>query len=152
MEWTNLDWLTNLKSCNVNVELLRNLTVRSSNLELTDREAHTTTGTYTSCVTNEVYRDTNSDWLLRSYLEEINVKESVCNWVELELLEDSNVLLALDVEVDNVDVWSVNCLTELCEWYSESLSYWKTVLVSFLALMPSYPCQFCSDLLLKFLT
>ena len=66
-------------------------------------------------MTYEVYRDTNSDWLLRSYLEEVNVENSVSYWVELNLLQDSLMLLAVDVEVDDVDVRSVNCLTELRE-------------------------------------
>ena len=112
-ELANLDALANLQGSNIDVEVLRNLLVRSSNVDLTDREVHATTITYTLCKTCELNWDTDCDRLLIVNLEEVYVKNSVSYRVELDILEDSCVRLAVDNEVDNIDVRSVDNLTEL---------------------------------------
>ena len=68
------------------------------------------------------------------YLVEIYVEKSVCYWVELELLDDCCVLLTLDVDSNEVDVRSVNNLTEFSELYLERCCYWKVVLVACLTI------------------
>ena len=70
----NLDALANLERSNVDVEVLRNLLVRSSNFDLTDREVHAATVAYTLCKTCELNRNTDSDRLLVVNLEEVYVK------------------------------------------------------------------------------
>ena len=60
------------------------------------------------------------------------MKESVCYRVELEFLDNSNLLLALDVDVANEYVRSINCLANLVERDSELCCYWQTVLSSYL--------------------
>ena len=53
MEIAYLDALSDLQRCNVDVEVLRYYCVRSCYVNLTDREVHTTTITYTLCQTYE---------------------------------------------------------------------------------------------------
>ena len=57
------------------------------------------------------------------------MEQSVCHWVELKLLHHCLVLLAVDVEVHYIDVWSVNNLAELAHWANERHCYRSTVLV-----------------------
>ena len=143
MERANLDGLADFECSNVNVQLLRDVSERSGNLDLTDREAQTTTGTYTSSVTNEVYRDTYSDRLLWSDFVEVNVQNSVCYWVELNLLHDSDVLLALDVDVDDINVRSVDSLAQLCERNYERESL-RTVLALLLTVEVTWDHALCT--------
>ena len=99
--------------------MLRNNLVRSCNVDLTDREVHTTTITYTLCKTCQLNWNTDSDRLLVVNLVEVNVQRSVCCWVELDLLHDSCVALTVDDEVDNVYMRSVDDFTQLSEWNCE---------------------------------
>ena len=90
-EFANLDALANLQSSNVYIEMLRDLLIRSCNVNLADREVHASTVAYTLCQTNELDRNTDSERLLVVNLIEVYVKQSVCYRVELNLLEDSCV-------------------------------------------------------------
>ena len=93
--------------------MLRNLLIRSLNVNLTDREVHTTTITNTLCQTNELNRNADSDRLLVIYLIEIYVKQCICYWVELKLFENCSVSLTINNQLNNVDMWCVNQLTQL---------------------------------------
>lgn len=85
---TNLDALAQAKAGNVDVEVLRNVLVRSCNVDLTDGEVHAATITDTLCQTVELNRNANGDRLLVVDLEEVDMQQSVCYRVELQLLED----------------------------------------------------------------
>ena len=113
LQATNLDRLADFEICDIDVELLRNLLIRCCNLNLADRERHTATEAYTCGQTNEVDRNADSDRLLWCNLEEVNVQRRVCYWVELQFLNDCDVLLAVNVKVDDIDVWSVDSLAQL---------------------------------------
>ena len=64
-------------------------------------------------------RDAHCDRLLVVNLVEVNVKEGVCYRMELKLLENRCTLLAVDDELDNVDVWSVDDLSQLAHRTSD---------------------------------
>ena len=102
--------------------MLRNLLIRSGNIYLADREVQTATVTNTLGQTVELNGNTDGDGLLIVHLIEVNVQRSVCHGVELDLLHDSCVLLALDVEADHIDVRSIDELAELCESDGEGQS------------------------------
>ena len=110
-EGTDLDGLTKTKLRNVDEELLGDLRVRSAYLELTHFEAELTPCLHTFCVTSEDDGNFHDDRLVGFYLEEVEVQDSVSDGVELEVLEDSLDLTAIDIEVDSEDVWRVDEVT-----------------------------------------
>ena len=110
-EGTDLDGLTKTKLRNVDEELLGDLRVRSAYLELTHFEAELTPCLHTFCVTGEDDGNFHDDRLRSFYLEEVEVQDSVSDGVELEVLEDSLDLTAIDIEVDSEDVWRVDEVT-----------------------------------------
>ena len=110
-EGTDLDGLTKTKLRNVDEELLGDLRVRSAYLELTHFEAELTPCLHTFSVTGEDDGNFHDDRLVSFYLEEVEVQDSVSDGVELEVLEDSLDLTAIDVEVDSEDVWRVDEVT-----------------------------------------
>lgn len=118
-EGTDLDGLTKTKLRNVDEELLGDLRVRSAYLELTHFEAELTPCLHTFCVTSEDDGNFHNDRLRSFYLEEVEVKDSVSDGVELEVLEDSLDLTAFDVEVDSEDVWRVDEVTYAILAYGE---------------------------------
>ena len=93
--------------------MLRDLLIRSCNVNLADREVHASTVAYTLCQPNELDRNTDSERLLVVNLIEVYVKQSVCYRVELQLLHYSGMRLAINEQVDNIDVGSVDNLAEL---------------------------------------
>ena len=119
MQVANLDALADSHGSNVDVEMLRNSLVFRCNVDLADREVHTATIAHTLCQTIELDRDAHSDRLLVVNLVEVNVKEGVCYRMELKLLENRCTLLAVDDELDNVDVWSVDDLSQLAHRTSD---------------------------------
>ena len=110
-EGTDLDGLTKTKLRNVDEELLGDLRVRSAHLELTHFEAELTPCLHTFSVTGEDDGNFHDDRLVGFYLEEVEVQDSVSDGVELEVLEDSLDLTAIDIEVDSEDVWRVDEVT-----------------------------------------
>ena len=118
-EGTDLDGLTKTKLRNVDEELLGDLRVRSAYLELTHFEAELTPCLHTFSVTGEDDGNFHDDRLVSFYLEEVEVEDSVSDGVELEVLEDSLDLTAIDVEVDSEDVWRVDEVTYAILAYGE---------------------------------
>jgi len=119
-ELSDLDALAELQTCHVDVEVLRDLLIRSSDVNLTDREVHATTIANTLCQTVELNGDADSDRLLIVDLVEVDVQRSVGDGVELDLLQDSGMILTVDIDLNNVDVRSVDHFAELVERSSES--------------------------------
>lgn len=118
-EGTDLDGLTKTKLRNVDEELLGDLRVRSAYLELTHFEAELTPCLHTFSVTGEDDGNFHDDRLVSFYLKEVEVQDSVSDGVELEVLEDSLDLTAIDVEVDSEDVWRVDEVTYAILAYGE---------------------------------
>ena len=118
-EGTDLDGLTKTKLRNVDEELLGDLRVRSAYLELTHFEAELTPCLHTFSVTGEDDGNFHNDRLVSFYLEEVEVQDSVSDGVELEVLEDSLDLTAIDIEVDSEDVWRVDEVTYAILAYGE---------------------------------
>ena len=108
--------------------MLRYDSVRSCNVDLADREVHLTTIAYTLCQTNEFYRDTDCNRLVLVHLEEVYMQQCVCYRMELQFLHDCCVRLAVDYEVDHVDMRSVDNLTQFAHRNSESHCYRFAVL------------------------
>ena len=132
--------------------MLRNILVFCCNVDLSDRKVHTSTVTYTLCKTVELNRNTDSDRLLVVNLIEVNVEQSVCYWVELQLLQDCSVLLAVKNKLDNVDMRSVNNLSQLAHWASDRHCQWCAVLVLSLSIDIARDKSFLTHCLSGFLT
>ena len=135
-ESTDLDGLTKTKLRNVDEELFGDLRVRSTHLELAHFEAELTPCLNPFGVTREDYRYFHDDRLSSFYLEEVEVEDSVSDGVELEVLEDSLDLTAIDVEVDSEDVWRVDEVTYAILAYGE-VEYFVTSVEDCGDLIPS---------------
>lgn len=118
-EGTHLDRLTKTKLGDVDEELLGDLGVRSTNLQLAHFEAELTPCLNPFGVTREDYRYFHDDRLRSFYLEEVEVKDSVSHRVELKILQYSLDLTTFDVEVDHEDVWRVDEVTHAILAYGE---------------------------------
>ncbi len=132
--------------------MLRNRLIWSCDIDLADREVHAATVANTLCQTVELDRNADSDRLLVVDLVEVDVQRSVGHWVELDVLEDSCVILAVDSHLDDVDVGSVDHLAELAERRRESESYWLAVLVLSLAIEVAGYESFLTEGFRSFLT
>ena len=113
--------------------MLRNCLVRSSNIDLADRQVDTTTVAHTLSQTVELNGDTDSDRLLVVHLVEVDVEQCVSHRMELQFLHHGSVNLTVDNELYYIDVGSVNHLAELSHWANERSGYGQTVLVLLLA-------------------
>lgn len=112
MEVTNLDALAELQSSNVDVQLLRNCRVESLHIQLTNHRDQATTGAYTFSQTLRSDGHTHNDGLLSVNFEEVNVEHVVLYRVELNFLQDTFVVFAVDVDVNEVDVRSIDELVD----------------------------------------
>ena len=93
--------------------MLGDLLVRSLDVDLADGEVHATTSANTSSETLKLHGHTHDDRLLVVDLVEVDVEQSVRDRVELQLLHDGRMALAVDDEVDDVDVRRIDELAEL---------------------------------------
>jgi hypothetical protein len=121
-ELADLDALAQAQTGDIDVEVLRDLLIRSCDVDLADREVHAATVANTLCQTVELDGDADGDRLLIVDLVEVDVQRSVGDGVELDLLENSRVILTVDSDLDNVDVRSVNHFAQLAEGRCESKS------------------------------
>ena len=101
---------------------------------IADREVHTTTVADTLSQTNKLHGNTNGDRLGIVHLIEVNVQQRVGHGVELKFLEDSCVVLAVNIEVDHIDVGSVDELAEVAHRHCESLGNGLAILTFLLAI------------------
>ena len=85
-------------------------------------------------MTSQVHGDTNSDGLCLVDLIEVSVQQRVRCGVELKLLDDSLVLSTINVQIDNIYVGSVHCVTQLSHRGSESQCLGQTVLTLLLTI------------------
>ena len=131
VQLANLDSLTKTKRSNVNNQLLGNLIVCSTNFQLTHLQLELTTGTYTFCQTFEGNGHFHNDGLLCCNLIEIDVKDTVCNRVELNVLQHSLASLAIDNEVYRVDVGRIHEVTNFVISHCEVSSNGQIVLATF---------------------
>ena len=94
--------------CNIDVEVLGDVLVRSCNVDLTDGEVHATTISYTLCQSIELNGNADSDWLLIVNGKEVYMKQCIGYRMELKLFQDSRVILSVDLQIDDIDVGRVN--------------------------------------------
>ena len=126
-EFAALDGLTETEVSYVNCELLRNCVDRSAHFEAAYHRHELTTGAHTFCETNGSDGHSHNDGLLRRYFVEVNVEDVVLYGVELDFLEDSEVLFAVNVEVYSVDIGRVDKLVDLLFVYNEVKSFGSAV-------------------------
>ena len=103
-------------------------------VDLTDRQAQTTTVTNTLSVTSQVHGQTYGNSLGLVDLVEVSVQQSIACGVELQLLDDSLVLRAVDVQVHYIYVWGIDSLTQFSSRCCESQCLGQTVLTLLLTI------------------
>lgn len=118
-ERTYLDGLTKAELSDVDEELFGDLRVGSTYLELTHFEAELTPCLHPFSVAGEDDRYFHDDRLVFFDLKEVQVKDSICDGVELEVLKDSLDLTSFDGKVDGEDVWGVDEVTYAFLAYGE---------------------------------
>ena len=92
--------------------MLGNLLIGSCNVDFANREVDFTTVAYTLSQTVQLDGDANGDGFLVVHLVEVDMKQRVGNGMELQLFDDGLVCLAIDVEVDNVNIGCVDYLAQ----------------------------------------
>jgi len=133
-EFADLDGLTEFEVGNVDIQTLGDSCVNSLHLQFADAGSQLTTGLHTNSETVELDGHFHDDGLLVGDLVEIYVQDIVLDGVELSLLEDSEALLAVDVELNSIDVGGVDELAELAFGDAESESFGQTVLALLLTI------------------
>ena len=86
--------------------------VEGAYIELTNHHHQATTGAYTFGQALSLNGNTHYDRLLSMYFVEVNVQHVILYRVELNFLEHSLVVLAINVDVNEVDVGSVDELVD----------------------------------------
>ena len=112
-EFADLDGLTEFEVGDVDIQTLGDGGVNSLHLEFADAGSELTTGLDTFCEAIELDGHFHHNGLLVGDLIEVNVEHVVLHGVELSLLEDGEALLAINVELNSVDVGRIEELAEL---------------------------------------
>ena len=102
--------LAQTQSVDVDHQTPGNLVVQSLNLQLTHGQRQLTTGLYTLGMTLDLYGYLHNDGLVRIYLQEIDVEQSILDGLELQVLDNGLDLLAVQVDVNLEDVGSIDQL------------------------------------------
>ena len=108
VEATDLDNLTETEVGDVDLEDVREVSRKTLDVELTHLDLELTAGLNAFAVTDDLERHTDGDWFVVEDLLEVDVEDVARDWVELDVLEDSLLGSAIDVEVDDVDVRGVD--------------------------------------------
>lgn len=131
VQLAHLDSLAKAERSNVNNQLLGNLVVSGANLQLASLQLQLTTGTHTFCQTFEGNGHFHNDGLLCCNLIEIDVEDTVCNRVELNVLQHSLASLTIDNEIYRVDVGRIDEVTNFVVSHCEVSSNGQIVLATF---------------------
>ena len=127
VQFANLDGLTETQVRNVNNQSLRDEVIESFHFKLTDLQSQLTTGFYTFSQTFQLYGYLHNDGLSLVDFVEVNVQNVVFYGVELDILHDGVYLLAIDDEVNHVDVGGVNKVAQTLSGYSEMYNLFATI-------------------------
>ena len=119
LQFANFNSLTKSQVGNVDSQSFRNYVIQSSYFQLTHLEYQLTTSLNTFCQTFHLYRNFHNDRLSLVDLIEVNVQDSILYGVELDIFHDSVYFLAINHQVNYVDVRSVNQVTQTLCRYSE---------------------------------
>ena len=113
MEVADLEGLAEAEVVDIDDYALGNFSIDSAYLDLLHGEVELTTGLDTLGVAFELDGHLDGDGLLVVNLEEVDVEDVVLYGVEVDVLEDSVALLAVDVELDSEDVGSIDELANV---------------------------------------
>ena len=108
VELANLEGLAEAEVVNVDDEAFGDGGVEGFHLEFLHRERELTTGLNTFGVAFELHGYFNNNGLVVVHLKEVDVEDGVLNGVELDVLEDSHALFAVEVELDGEDVGGID--------------------------------------------
>ncbi len=111
VEVADLESLAKTEVVNIDDNALGDFGIDSLNLDFLHREVELTTGLHTFGVAFELDGHEDGDRLLIVHLEKVHVEDGVLHRVELDVLEDSHTLLAVDGELDGENVGSIDELT-----------------------------------------
>ena len=100
-------------------QFFRNSVVQSFNFQFTHLQSQLTTGFHTFCQTFHLYGNFHYDRFSFINLIEVNVQDSIFYRVELNIFQDSIYFLAIDNQVNHVDVRSINQIAQTFCRYSE---------------------------------
>ena len=114
--------------------MLWDLLVRSCYVNLADGKVHATTIANTLSQACQLNRNADIDRFLIVYLVEVNVQRCVCNWVELNFFQNCSVMLSINVQIDNIDVWSVDDFTKFTERNCKCMCLWPAVSIFLLTI------------------
>ena len=113
VEISNFDNLTETEGGDVNIEDVGQVGDETLNVEFTHLNLKFTTSLNAFGVTNNAEGYTDCYRLLGEDLKEVDVEDVVGNGMELNVLEDNLHGLAIDGQVDDVDIGGVYKTTEI---------------------------------------
>ena len=113
MERADLDDLAETEGGDVDIETVGEVSGETLDVELAHLDLELTAGLDAFAVASDVEGHTDGDWFVVEDLEEVYVEDVLGDGVELDVLEDSLHLFAVDGEVDEVDVGGVDEATEV---------------------------------------
>ena len=149
---TYLYALAQRKRRNVNGEMLGDVAVKGADFELTHHGDEATAGTDTLSETLRSNGHTHNDRLLSVNFIEVYVKDVILYRMELHLLEDTFVVFAIDINVDEVDVRGVDDAVNLLLVYNEVDCLGIALLVPLLSVKYARNFAFATELASCFLT
>ena len=119
VQFANLDSLTQTQMRNIYDQSFRDNVEESLHFQFADLQSQLTTGFHTFCQTFELNGHLHDDGLALVNLIEIHVQDVVLYGVELDVLHDGVYLLAIDIQVNYIDVGSVNQIAQTISRYGE---------------------------------
>ena len=110
VEFAYLEGLAQTEVIDVDNQAFGNFGIGSLNLDFLHGEGQLTTGLDTFGVAFELDGNLHYDGLVSLDFEQVDMEDGILYWVELYLAENSVLLFAVDIQVDNEDVGGVDQL------------------------------------------
>lgn len=108
VEVANLHRLAKAEIIDIDYEAFGDIGIDSLNFQFLHREREFTTGLDTFGVAFEEHGNLDNDGLGVVDFEEVDVEDVILHGVELDVLEDSHALFAVDAEVDGKDIGRID--------------------------------------------
>ena len=142
MNITDCHRLAKSEVVDIDHETLGDSSVDSFDFEFLHRKAEFTTGFYTFSMTVKLNRYFNSDGFLVVYFEKVDMENCVLDRLELDVFQHSHTFFAVDIELDSIDVGSIDEFADSVVSYGEICSDKTLVIADFNDFFTGLECTF----------
>lgn len=116
----NLHCLTKTQVVNVDNQTLWDVCINCFNLKFLHRKAQFTTGFNTLGVTFQLNRNLDYYRFLIIYFEQIDIKDLILYWVELDFLKNCSLFSSVNIQINCENFRSVDQFTNILCLYSKA--------------------------------